>query len=761
MINQTTDNKEETSKIKLPRLLKYYEREEYPEQIKARLIFYIYITTIVSIFLAIVVTLFNNISSGSILPAIYPRVLVEFVTLISLSLFFVGFIKGRYHFSGVAIITILQIQLWILMFIESADITTLYRIYVNILAVNAVIPIISKNESRTMAVSISANILLLYIITFHVHPGLFPSLSGQLLFLITTVSTMLFVAVIGINILKINALSLSYARDKLAKTMAMEEELKKSEKRYREMADLLPQSVFEVRSDGILTYINKNGLRMIGYTEEEVANNFNFINIIAPEDRELMLQNAGRFLTTGVNSSHIYMGIRKDGALFPVRFSSNRMYENGEVIGLRGIGIDITEQREAEEAMRNTLQLFRSIVEFAPLPIILFNDKDHILMINNAFKQVTDYTYADITKDDGIRVRSIIPDESYNTIKEILAEKGLVEDVEFKTKKRNQETIDIQFFCKQVQIKGKTVFLGIFIDVTQKKRNDLELEFYREDLERLVLERTEELAVSLDQLSTTNSTLEQQRLDLEKALEELSNTEKQLFLADKMASLGMLAAGIAHEINNPLNFIKGGIYGLESFFQDNLPEEKQQEALPLILAIDKGIDRAADIVKSLNRFNRETDNRKEECDLHSIIDDCLVLLDNQLKNRIVVTKHYNATQTVFLYNQGRINQAVLNLLANAAQAIEGQGNIEITTNNQNNSLFLHIKDDGCGIDEKYINHIFNPFFTTKEPGKGTGLGLSITFQIIKELDGEIEFSSAKGKGTTVVVRIPLIEGQNE
>ncbi len=758
---EQSENSAGGHKIRLPRLLKVYLDRDYPEQIKARLIYYIYITAITSTLLALLLTYANNSAMGFPSATLLLKLISESITTVVLSFFFFSFLKGRYTLSAISVIVILQLQIWFLMYLENQSVTSLYRIFVHLLAVNAVTPILSKNEGKTIIVFLLSNIFLLYITAFHVHADLFTSLPEQLLFFATTTISIIFVAVIGVNIFSINKLSLLYVGEKLELHKIMEAELANSEKKYREMADLLPQSIFELRNDGTLSYINKNGLKMIGYKKEEVDSNFNFINIIAPEDRELMVENVRKFFITGRNSSHIYMGIRKDGKRFPVRFSSSIIQEDGVVTGLRGIGIDISEEREAEEAMRDTLQLFRTIIEFDPLPIMLYNSKGHILMINNAFKKVTGYSYSDITRDDGIRLKDLIPPDALADINTKLEKSGIVENVEVRTYKKNSKGLDILFYCKNISIKGKQVSLSTFIDNTEMKRNELELEYYRDDLERLVLERTEELAVSNDELQIANNILSQQRKELQKAIEELRNTEKQLFIADKMASLGMLAAGIAHEINNPLNFIKGGIYGLESFFHDNLPAEKQEEAMPLIIAIDRGIDRAADIVKSLNRFNRQTDNRTEECDLHAIIDDCLILLDNQLKNRIEVVKRFEAQQHTFYYNQGRINQAMINLLANAAQAIDGEGKITIITSNQNNSLILSIVDTGSGIDEKYMNHIFNPFFTTKEPGKGTGLGLSITFQIVKEMDGEIEYNSMPGEGTTVTVRIPLKLNKNE
>jgi len=225
-----------------------------------------------------------------------------------------------------------------------------------------------------------------------------------------------------------------------------------------------------------------------------------------------------------------------------------------------------------------------------------------------------------------------------------------------------------------------------------------------------------------------------------------------------MASSRVLAAGVAHEINNPLNFIKGGIVGIEGYIKDNLNEHYDQVS-PLIEGINTGVDRAAAIVTSLNHYSRRDDLPISKCDIHSVIDNCLVMLHNQLKNRIEISKKYSQTQYILTCNEGKLHQAILNILANAAQAIDGKGKIDITTIVTDTIVEILISDSGMGIDEEIMPKILDPFFTTKEPGKGTGLGLAITHNIIQEHNGTLDFVSALNKGTTVTIKLPL--KQNE
>ena len=262
------------------------------------------------------------------------------------------------------------------------------------------------------------------------------------------------------------------------------------------------------------------------------------------------------------------------------------------------------------------------------------------------------------------------------------------------------------------------------------------------------------MAESYNKLLESNYELIAHREELETTLSLLQSAQEQLIRSEKMASLGVLAAGVAHEINNPLNFIQGGVYGIEQYFQDNL-KERLNDLEPLVEGIKLGVKRSTDIVASLNHFSRQGVSDQDKCDIHSIIDSCLTMLHNQLKFRIAIIKNYTDERYLFIGNEGKLHQVFLNILANSSQAIEEKGSITITTDLENKQFIVSIRDTGCGISKENLLKVSDPFFTTKEAGKGVGLGLSIVYTIIGQHFGTIEYKSEMGKWTEVIVKLPV------
>ncbi|MCU4173646.1 ATP-binding protein [Carboxylicivirga sp. N1Y90] len=302
--------------------------------------------------------------------------------------------------------------------------------------------------------------------------------------------------------------------------------------------------------------------------------------------------------------------------------------------------------------------------------------------------------------------------------------------------------------------------------ITKLEKQNLELNKHQKHLNELVEERTNKLNQAYEALSTTNNELEQknklindQNNELKNTLIYLKNTQAKLIESEKMASLGTLTAGVAHEINNPLNYIMGAHVGLSNYFE-KYGSNEQDNTDVFLNSIHTGIERVTNIVSGLNQFNRTNSSFNEVCDIHSIIDNCLVMLHNQLKHKIEVIKTYHSETPHIKGNIGKLHQAIFNILNNSIQAINNNGKITIWTSLNPNNIVLKITDNGCGIKAEHLTKVTDPFFTTKPPGKGTGLGLSICYSIIQSHNGTLEITSEPNIETQVIVQLPK-ENDNE
>lgn len=298
-------------------------------------------------------------------------------------------------------------------------------------------------------------------------------------------------------------------------------------------------------------------------------------------------------------------------------------------------------------------------------------------------------------------------------------------------------------------------------------------------LEGKVNERTFELKLSNDGLN--------------KAMVELKDAQTQLVESEKMASLGQLTAGIAHEINNPINFVTSNVKPLnrdisvlfeaitviEGLATDNgnLADKQRKiedykneidydylriEIEQLLLGISEGATRTAEIVKGLRIFSRLDEDALKKADINEGLDSTLVITNNLLNNVIKLEKDYANLPLIECY-PGKLNQVFLNVISNAIYAIrkkfngEHGGLLKISTVLQDNYLYIKIKDNGIGMDEPTQKRIFEPFFTTKEVGEGTGLGMSIAYNTINKHDGQIMVHSELGIGTEFIIKLPLVQ----
>ena len=283
------------------------------------------------------------------------------------------------------------------------------------------------------------------------------------------------------------------------------------------------------------------------------------------------------------------------------------------------------------------------------------------------------------------------------------------------------------------------------------------LEEYSHTLEQRVEERTQELKEKNNQL--------------QEAFTELEAAQNQLVMREKMASLGNLVAGVAHEINNPVGAVhsaadvsrrsiskmmelldEGG--SLEEI-RNNPRFDKAHKILMDNLNIGSmATERISTIVKSLRKFVRLDEADFQDTDIHECLEDTLTLMSHELKDRVSIVREFGQLPIIQAFT-GELNQVFMNLLINASQAIEGKGTIIVRTRADDSWIHIEIEDTGTGISQEDLSKIFDPGFTTKGVGIGTGLGLSISYSIIQKHKGEISVASEPGKGSTFTIKLPL------
>ncbi|MEM7206282.1 MAG: ATP-binding protein [Pseudomonadota bacterium] len=295
-----------------------------------------------------------------------------------------------------------------------------------------------------------------------------------------------------------------------------------------------------------------------------------------------------------------------------------------------------------------------------------------------------------------------------------------------------------------------------------------------------------------DRVKRRTGALEEKNKELSSAYDELQTAQAQVVQSEKLASVGQLAAGVAHEINNPVGFVNSNLQSLKDYLDDyqNLLEvydrylQAGDESRPAIaqeiarvsdeidiefvkddvkqLLIDsiEGTTRVRDIVQGLKDFSRVDSTDRQMFDVNKCIESTLKVANNELKYHCSVETDLLALPPT-LCNPGQLNQLFLNLIVNAGHAVEEKGKVTVTSHVEDEFIYITIGDNGCGIAEENLEKLFDPFFTTKPVGQGTGLGLSISYGIVQEHNGCIDVTSEVGVGTTFTIVLPVTTNESD
>ncbi len=412
-------------------------------------------------------------------------------------------------------------------------------------------------------------------------------------------------------------------------------------------------------------------------------------------------------------------------------------------------------------------------VEQNPASIVITTPDGEIIYVNQKFCQVTGYEFDEVIGQNPRVLKGANGNTDYRKLWETLSA-GQPWQGEFHNRRK-----DGSFYWELAKIspildeQGKTLYyLAIKEDITERKQVD--------ELLHVTVSQATQLSASLE---LKNFELETAQKELDQAYQQLKQTQSQLLQREKMASIGQLAAGVAHEINNPMGFISSNLRSLGKYvekmasyigaieelvkqdatplWEQLAPERKRakidylmEDCSDLIEESLEGAERVREIVLNLKSFSHVDAAEEQLADINKCIEDTIKIAWNEIKYKATLKKDF-AELPEILCRPRELNQVFMNILVNAGQAIEGQGEISIRTRFEQEVIRVEISDNGPGIPDDVQRRIFEPFFTTKDVGKGTGLGMSISYDIIQRHGGEILLESEPGQGASFIILLPL------
>jgi PAS domain S-box-containing protein len=486
-----------------------------------------------------------------------------------------------------------------------------------------------------------------------------------------------------------------------------EEALRHSEERYRTILEEMEDSYFEVDLGGHLTFLTSAVCRDLGYSREELIGK-SYKDFTVQEDVESLFGAFSEVYRTGVpNKGFPWKTIRKDGAQGFVEASISPVRnDKGEIIRFRGVGRDITERKRAEEKLRQSEENYRTLFNSSVIGTIVLDAKTmRVVMANQAAARI--FGFSSLEEVRGTDPLEFVHPEDREEILEV-ARRGLIEGNPHQTRNLRAITKDgreiwISAMGARITHEGRSAGLISFADITEQKlQND------------------------------------------------------KLLMADRLASIGELAAGAAHELNNPL----ASIIGLsELLMEKNTPDCIRRD----LAMIRDEARRAANVTSNLLTFAQKHRPAKHLTQINTIIEDVLKLRAYAHKlNHIEVERLPTPDLPEMLVDPFQMQQVFLNIVINAEYFMiqaNNRGKLTVTTERRDGSVKVSFTDDGPGIPPQNLRRIFDPFFTTKEAGRGTGLGLSICHGIVSAHGGRIYARSQPGKGATISIELP-IDGSN-
>ncbi len=563
-----------------------------------------------------------------------------------------------------------------------------------------------------------------------------------------------------------------------------EEGLQESERRLSEILQSLPSPTMIVDKDGTVVAWNHALEILTGIPADDVIGQGDYIyalpfygerrpvlvDMIMQGKTELMREYPGlRTEGNSISAEAFVPNLNGREAYFHVTATALRN-SKGEITGGIETILDITDRRKVEIRLRASEEKYRLISENA-IDMIAVLNSDHVWVYASPSYNIDNM---DPDKIIGQEFLTYVHPEDVDQVKRVFTK--VVADYYYRVIRFRFGGSGGKWRIKEATVNAVLGDKGTQTMVVMK------------DITENVMHERER--------ATLQKELQGRNAELERTLVEMKEMQKGLVQSEKLASIGQLVAGVAHEINNPLAFVHSNLNRFDEYFHEYVEladewerlammteegrlscrdmiakiREREEKAELKALVEDfntlmshtrNGAERIRKIVEQLRGFTRLSNDGFSEADLNSAVDDTLSIVWNEIKYKAVVKKEYGSPPPV-VCNPGEIKQVFVNLLVNAAQSIKEKGEITIRTGVRNSFVFVDIIDTGSGISPENLTKIFDPFFTTKPVGKGTGLGLWVSTSIIQKHSGRIEVESEPGKGTKMTVLLPVgLEAQDD
>lgn len=499
------------------------------------------------------------------------------------------------------------------------------------------------------------------------------------------------------------------ATDLLASYSSLED----SEKRFRELADLLPQPVFEIDTKGVLSYSNQRGYEIFGYNRENIQAGLGVAELFSAGDGSAIRKSLEKILRDGDHPMVSELsGLKKDGSRFPALVYMSKVTRGNKIFGARGIIVDITDYRRIEEALIQNERFLKSVIENIPNMIFVKDANDlRFVRFNRAGEELL-----------GFSREELLGKTDYDFFPKKEADFFTTKDREVLAGKKS---LDIPEETIETRKKGHRILHTKKIPILDKDNTSVYLLGISEDI-----------------------------TDAIKVKEEKKQLELKLQMAKRMEAIGLMAGGVAHDLNNVLS----GIVGYPDLILDQLPEDNMLREL--IEEIKASGERAATIVADLLTVARGAAAQKERKNLNVLVREYLNSLEcSRLLLQypsVMCLQHFNAAQPFISCSTVHVKKCLMNLIINAVEAIEDKGTITISTENRHidessenphhlkagDYVILRVNDDGPGISKKDLDHIFEPFYTKKIMGRsGTGLGLTVVWNTMEDHGGKVILDS--------------------